>query len=84
MLRLQMYAVRVVSLICWFGLPSTFSIFAPNDVDNELILRLATGVDDPESIDTAKRFSILSKNPVAAARIFERQIQAYFSISNNL
>ena len=70
------YAVlgKMNSMMLFFGPPSLFYTVAPNDIDNELSLCLSMGdrlarVPLPE---VSRRFEALSKNPVAAARIFER------------
>ena len=62
--------------------PISFFTFAPNDVDNVLTLRLSMGTNaiDVALPDTSKRFAALSRNPAAAARIFERQVQTFMTV----
>ena len=70
------------SMMLFFGPPSLFYTFAPNDIDNELSLCLSMGdrqvrIPLPE---VSGRFEALSKNPVAVARIFERQVPALLEV----
>ena len=80
----ERYAVmgKMNSMMLFFGPPSLFYTVAPNNVDNELSLCLSmgdrqAGVPLPE---VSRRFEALSKNPVAAARIFERQVRAFLEV----
>ena len=80
----ERYAVmgKMNSMMLFFGPPSLFYTVAPNDIDNELSLCLSMGdrqarVPLPE---VSRRFEALSKNPVAAARIFERQVRAFLEV----
>ena len=80
----ERYAVmgKMNSMMLFFGPPSLFYAVAPNDIDNELSLCLSMGdrqarVPLPE---VSRRFEALSKNPVAAARIFERQVRTFLEV----
>ena len=80
----ERYAVmgKMNSMMLFFAPPSLFYTVAPNDIDNELSLCLSMGdrqarVPLPE---VSRRFEALSKNPVAAARIFERQVRAFLEV----
>ena len=73
---------KMNSMMLFFGPPSLFYTVAPNDIDNELSLCLSMGdrqarVPLPE---VSRRFEALSKKPVAAARIFERQVRAFLEV----
>ena len=80
----ERYAVmaKMNSMMMFFGPPSLFYTVAPNDIDNGLSLCLSMGdrqacVPLPE---VSRRFEALFKNPVAAARIFERQVRAFLEV----
>ena len=80
----ERYAVmgKMNSMMLFFGPPSLFYTIAPNDIDNELSLCLSMG-DRQARVPLPKvsrRFEALSKNPVAAARIFEQQVRAFLEV----
>ena len=69
-------------MMLFFGPPSLFYTVAPDDIDNELSSCLWMGdhqarVPLPE---VSRRFEALCKNPVAATRIFERQVRAFLGV----
>ena len=75
------YAVmgKMNSMMLFFGPPSLFYTVAPNDIDHELSFCLSMG-DRQASVplpEVSRRFEALYENPVAAARIFEREIRAF-------
>ena len=80
----ERYAVtgKMNSMMLFFGPPSLFYTVAPHDIDNELSLCLLMG-DRQAHIplpEVSRRFEALSKNPVAAARIFERQVRVFLEV----
>ena len=80
----ERYAVmgKMNSMMLLFGPPSLFYTAAPNDIDNELSLCLSMG-DRQARIplpQVSRRFKALSKNPLAAARILERQLRAFLEV----
>ena len=80
----ERYAVmgKMNSLLLFFGMAALFYTVAPNDIDNELVLHLSIGGSTaPVPLPgVSQRFASLAKNPVAAARIFERQVRAFLEV----
>ena len=80
----ERYAVmgKMNSMMLFFGPPSLLYTVAPNDTDNELSLCLSMGDRQARGplLEVSRRFGALSKNPVAAARIFERQVRAFLEV----
>ena len=73
---------KMNSMMLFFGPPSLFYTVAPNDIDHELSLCMSMG-DRQASVplpEVSRRFEALSKNPVATARIFERQVRAFLEV----
>ena len=73
---------KMNSMMLFFGPPRLFYTVAPNDIDNELSLCLSMG-DRKTRIplpEVSRQFEALSKNPVAAARILQRQMHAFLEV----
>ena len=80
----ERYAVmgKMNSLLLFFGMATLFYTVAPNDIDNQLVLHLSIGGSSAQVPlpGVSQRFASLAKNPVAAARIFERQVRAFLEV----
>ena len=80
----ERYAVmgKMNSLLLFFGMATLFYTVAPKDIDNQLVLHLSIGGSSAQVPlpGVSQRFASLAKNPVAVARIFERQVRAFLEV----
>ena len=80
----ERYAVigKMNNLLLFFGMATLFYTVAPNDIGNQLVVQLSIGGCSAQVPlpGVSRRFASLAKNPVAAARIFERQVRAFLEV----
>jgi hypothetical protein len=65
---------NLYSMIQFFGLPSWYWSFAPHDIDSHMVITICAGSEILELPSFQLRAEMIARNPVAAARYFERII----------
>lgn len=68
---------KLYAMIQFFDLPSFYWSFAPHDIDSHMIMKICSEGEVLEIPQYSVRAEKVAKNPVAAARFFNRIVHAF-------